>query len=62
MVGYSRGTSGYRLIDETSRRMLVRKDVIFNESDLKRERRVAEVRGNQEVTLENKDAVKTVPE
>ena len=62
MVGYSRGTSGYRLIDETSRRMLVRKDVIFNESDLKRERRVAEVRGNQEVTLENIDAVKTVPE
>ena len=42
--------------------MLVRKDVIFIESDLKRERRVAEVRGNQEVTLENIDAVKTVPE
>ena len=62
MVGYSRGTSGHRLIDKTSRRMLIRKDVIFNESDLKRERRVAEVRGNQEVTLENIDAVKTVPE
>ena len=62
MVGYSRGTSGYRLIDETSRRMLVRKDVIFNERDLKRERSVAEVRGSQEVTLENIDAVKSVPE
>ena len=33
-IGYSRSAKGFRLYDPTSRRVFVRKDVIFNESDL----------------------------
>ena len=32
-IGYSLQTKGYRLIDESTSKVLVRRDVIFNESD-----------------------------
>ena len=32
-IGYSLQTKGYRLIDEDTLRVIVRRDVIFNESD-----------------------------
>ena len=32
-IGYSSQTKGYRLIDESTSKVLVRRDVIFNESD-----------------------------
>jgi len=32
-IGYSHQTKGYRLIDETTSRVIIRRDVIFNESD-----------------------------
>ena len=34
-IGYSLQTKGYRLIDESTSKVLVRRDVIFNESDFK---------------------------
>ena len=32
-IGYSKAQKGYRLIDEKTRRVVVRRDVIFNETD-----------------------------
>ena len=32
-IGYSLKTKGYRLIDEGTSKVLVRRDVIFNEAD-----------------------------
>ncbi len=32
-VGYANNVKGYRLFDEEKRRILIRRDVIFNESD-----------------------------
>ena len=31
-VGYSKGSSGYRLLDDSSKRVIHRKDVIFDEN------------------------------
>ena len=34
-IGYSLQTKGYRLIDESTSKVLIRRDVIFNESNFK---------------------------
>ena len=37
-IGYSHQTKGYRLIDETTSRVVICRDVIFNESDFNKDR------------------------
>ena len=42
-VGYSLQTKGYRLIDEGTSKVTIRRDVIFNESDFQRDSTAVEV-------------------
>ena len=42
-VGYSLQTKGYRLIDEGTLKVTIRRDVIFNESDFQRDSTAVEV-------------------
>ena len=48
-IGYSLKTKGYRLIDEGTSKVLVRRDVIFNEADFQYNS------GKVEVTNEESD-------
>lgn len=42
-IGYSLQTKGYRLIDENTSKVVIRRDVIFNESDFNHNSDVIEV-------------------
>ena len=54
-IGYSLQTKGYRLIDEDTSKVIIRRDVIFNESDFQRHSTIVEISKGTSNCMEDRD-------
>ena len=58
-IGYSCQTKGYRLIDKKTKKIIVRRDVIFNEFDFDQDTSTVEFEDNDQLKYEE---IAVVPE